>query len=215
MTSTGNTSNTAHQRHVAASASANSAQETISATRRTRSNPTTNTTSTSSSPIVSLISKMTLLMSLLFRILLWPLSKASKILFPPKDLDGLTNSRAVLEAARRFVHHYQSLCAPGVYNPFSSQSYQTCLKDAQRSQQCLLLYIHSPLHPNSDTFLRKFMVDNEPLMYLLQQHQPLVCGVSLHSPEGEFLSKQQFGVTEYPFLAVLGCRQATNNSRNG
>jgi len=59
------------------------------------------------------------------------------------------------------------------------------------------------------------MVDNEHLIYLLQQHQPLVCGVSLHSPEGEFLSKQQFGVTEYPFLAVLGCRQATNNSRNG
>jgi hypothetical protein len=230
MSSGSTPSNSTHQRHAASSTAASATEST------TTTGDDNNYTSTSRSResgrnmsplnmVFILLSKVTLVMSILLRVILWPVAKLSNFVFPAKESDGLTNVRALDKAARLFYNHFQSLVLQHAstsaagdvvsYNPFEQTCYQKCLTQAERSQQALLLYIHSPLHPKSDEFLKNYLIRHPATMQFLQQSQPhlLVCGVSVHSPEGEYLAKQQWGATEFPFLILVGCRSAGSSNR--
>lgn len=168
-----------------------------------------------------LTQKLLIVIAIILRVVLWPLSYLSNKIFPPNELDGLTNTRSLDKAARAFHAHFQKLLqqsSSGVqYNPFESIGYQKCLREAQRSQQCVILYLHSPLHPQCDVFLKRYLVENTRFMTWLQENQShaVACGVSINTPEGEYLSSnQKFGVSEFPALVVLGCRHSESTARN-
>jgi len=68
-------------------------------------------------------------------------------------------------------------------------------------QPLLLIFIHSPLHPDSIPFLRRTLLDPS-LHSLLSASTIMKCwGASVHSAEGRKVA-HEFGVCGYPFLWV-------------
>mmetsp|Transcript_1516 Transcript_1516/g.2762 ORF Transcript_1516/g.2762 Transcript_1516/m.2762 type:complete len:453 (+) Transcript_1516:123-1481(+) len=160
--------------------------------------PHTSTTggSSNSSTIMlpfRILSKTPAIITILLRVLLWPLFKLVNLAFPPKEFDGINNSTGSDRAARAFVTMFQkqiSLVRPvmpdpnnsegGATNnqehyvepacPFSSRGYNLTLSDITsrppNSRPLLLLYLHSPLHADGSKFLREYLCHSQLLQLL-------------------------------------------------
>ena len=166
---------------------------------------------TSSSVASSIVKRLFLLTSVILRILLWPLLKLSSILFPAKEFDGVTNTRALDAAARAFSSFFQSNYLPAssnsTINPFENMGYNKCITDATRQNKCVLIYLHSPLHRDSNSFCHNVLASSA-IQTLIQanQHMLTVWGGSIHTADGAQVAKL-LHVTKYPFVALVACQQ--------
>mmetsp|Transcript_3388 Transcript_3388/g.5573 ORF Transcript_3388/g.5573 Transcript_3388/m.5573 type:complete len:366 (+) Transcript_3388:94-1191(+) len=139
------------------------------------------------------------LISLIFRILLWPLRSLLDLLFPLGDLDGL--SPAVTSKAAEAFSAYLTTVVPTVSQlPWSTMGFAACKNEATHSKSLLLIYLHSPLHRDADTVAAKFCRDE--ITSILSQPHLIALGVSIHAGQGAQLA-QLLGAASYPLLAIL------------
>lgn len=146
------------------------------------------------------------ILALVLRILLWPLRRASTLLFPVSELDGLS-SAVTAKAALQFQSYLRSLSptssstSPAIGEIWSSNGFAAAKQAALESHALLLVYLHSPLHPQSRDFCQAVL--NAPSMQAWLS-QPLVeaVGYSIHSAQGRQLA-QMLSVSSFPVLALL------------
>ena len=153
----------------------------------------TNSVSTTILPL-RLLTKLPTIVTILIRVLLWPLFKIVNIIFPLKEYDGINNNAACDRAARTFVAMFQkhiSLIRPAVGNgnssdnsddnnqqehyvepacPFSARGYSSTLAEVTNrpinSRPLLLLYLHSPLHLDGTKFIQEYLCHSQLLQLL-------------------------------------------------
>lgn len=86
---------------------------------------------------------------------------------------------------------------------FVVQTYKNAAATATRNSKCLLVYLHSPLHQDTDKFCAE-VLGSEAVLACVQRHF-VVWGAQLSSADGVILS-EALRVSHYPFLAVLSTR---------
>ncbi|KAJ8612823.1 hypothetical protein CTAYLR_002050 [Chrysophaeum taylorii] len=111
------------------------------------------------------------------------------------------------DAARRFLLDLEPRLTtrPGrqLHRAFVPGAYKRAAQTAMRGSKSLLVYIHSPLHQDTDQFCREVFGCREVSTFV-QQHFVL-WGADISSADGHVLS-EALRVTRYPFLALLVCR---------
>jgi len=197
-------------------------------------NSSSSNNNSSNSSTTTVVKRVLLLLSLILRILLWPLARLSSIVFPPGEYDGITNPRNADAAARSFVAHFNSFLDTSnnttaaaaqhdnnsnnnnnrnQHNPFSDMSYSKTLTEAKRNSKPIFIYLHSPLHRDCDTFIRNELCHASILRFL--NNDNLVCwGGSVHSADGANVASMLGGVTVFPFVGLLAVNGGNNNGTN-
>ncbi|KAL7538301.1 hypothetical protein ACHAXR_008468 [Thalassiosira sp. AJA248-18] len=194
------TDNTATQRRTttisseAAAASSSGNSPRTSATSGITNNSSNSSTASAMMLPLRILSIAPKIVSILLRVLFWPLFKIANMAFPPKEYDGINNSPASDRAARAFVSMFQkhiSVVRPvavaalgegtnGENNnqehyvepacPFSPRGYNATLSEITgrppNTRPLLLLYLHSPLHANGTNFLRNYLCHSQLLQLL-------------------------------------------------
>jgi len=141
------------------------------------------------------LSKMPTIVTILIRVLLWPVFKVANLAFPALEFDGISNTSASDRAARAFVAMFQkqiSTVRPAINNniegdaattttrqqehyvepacPFSPRGYNSTLgyitSRPPNSRPLLLLYLHSPLHADGTKFIRDYLCHSQLLQLL-------------------------------------------------
>eukprot|EP00339_Tiarina_fusa_P023226 CAMPEP_0117077766 /NCGR_PEP_ID=MMETSP0472-20121206/54813_1 /TAXON_ID=693140 ORGANISM="Tiarina fusus, Strain LIS" /NCGR_SAMPLE_ID=MMETSP0472 /ASSEMBLY_ACC=CAM_ASM_000603 /LENGTH=371 /DNA_ID=CAMNT_0004804197 /DNA_START=122 /DNA_END=1233 /DNA_ORIENTATION=+ len=142
--------------------------------------------------------------AVILRVLLWPIRRASELLLPAGEFDGL--SPAVTEkAAQQFVNHLKTLSSSptqtnAISEAFSSSGFVALKQEAVTSNSLLVVYLHSPLHRKADDMCQKLI---HPIMLnFFNQDNIKTLGSSIHTSQGASLS-QQLGVCSFPVLALL------------
>lgn len=152
----------------------------------------------------SFFKKWVELLSLLLRIALWPVKRASELLMPPGDYDGL--SPAVTEkAVQQFVQHVKSLATTptqqaAIDRAFSTLGFSALRQDAADTSSLIVVVLYSPLHRQAEEFLQKMI--SQPMLEFFNQHNVKTLGSSIHTSQGMSLS-YQLGVSSYPAFAML------------
>ena len=145
------------------------------------------------------------LVAFILRLILWPVLRASELVLPPGEYDGL--SPAVTEkAAQQFVQHLKSLASTptqqaAVDASFSTLGFEAVRQEAVNTHSLIVLYLHSPLHRQADNFLKSTMLSQSMLEFLNQDNvKPF--GSSIHTSQGSSLANH-LGVASYPMFAML------------
>lgn len=103
---------------------------------------------------------------------------------------------------RNFISDFESKFGSGHPN-FFDRSQLAAVNEASQGLKYLLVYIHSPLHENSDRFCRQVLC-SQSLSRFINQNMVFWAG-SVWDAEGYGLSTQLKAST-YPFLSLLLCR---------
>mmetsp|Transcript_46304 Transcript_46304/g.68948 ORF Transcript_46304/g.68948 Transcript_46304/m.68948 type:complete len:348 (-) Transcript_46304:162-1205(-) len=138
------------------------------------------------------------ILALILRIVLLPLRWIFGLLFPPNEFDGLSPA-VTAKAAQQFTAYLRSLIPTLQEEVFGTQGFSSLKQQAMQQHELLVVYLHSPLHRNSDRVARELLCHDS----ILAQLASMTClGVSIHTAQGAQLA-QLLGVTSYPALAVL------------
>jgi hypothetical protein len=144
------------------------------------------------------------IIALVLRILLWPLQRATQIVLPAGEFDGL--SPAVTEkAAQHFVSHLRSLAtspaqSASISEAFSILGFAALKEEAVTTNSLIVIYIHAPLHRQATEMCQKLI--ETPMLDFLKQTNIKTLGASVHSSQGAQLA-QQLGAASFPLLAML------------
>lgn len=132
------------------------------------------------------------------------MKRASEILLPPGEFDGLSPA-STERAAQQFVHHIKSLVSTpaqqeSIDEAFSNLGFAALRQEAVSSNSLLLVFLHSPLQHESAKFCQVY---TEPSMldFLKQDHMKAL-GSSIRTSQGSSLS-YQLGAASFPLLALL------------
>jgi FAS-associated factor 2 len=138
------------------------------------------------------------LLTLLLKIILYPLQQLAQLLFPVKDFDGLT-PQVTAKAAEAFSFYLRSLI-PTLHDVlWSTVGFAQLKQDALQSNQLVLVYLHAPLHRDADAVARNLLC-HETVLPLLQQYRCF--GISIHTAQGAQLA-QILEAASFPLIAVL------------
>lgn len=129
------------------------------------------------------------LLGLLFLPLRWLFQVTPVSLNPDRDV-------------QRFIDEYQLMYGDD-HPPFHSRSYQSAVATAYRQSKFLLVYLHSPMHQDSDVFCRETLA--APSFRTFADAHLLVWAGNIWHPEAYGLSSQM-KVHTYPFVALLVCQ---------
>jgi len=95
----------------------------------------------------------------------------------------------------------KQILLPGNRKPrFFQGTYQQAISEASKAEKFLLVYLHSSLHINTPKFCNEVLC-TEQVASFLEDHF-VIWMADVHQPEGCKLT-DNFGVTDYPFLAVV------------
>jgi FAS-associated factor 2 len=174
--------------------------------------------------------------ALLLRIALWPLRRLSAIAFSGSDLDGLSDA-VTAKAAQQFVSYLQAVQATvsssstttntntsssgnnsapahsastAIASAWNTTGFSNMQQQAVQSQSLLFVYLHSPLHRDSESFCRNMLL-NPTMLDWLNQHGVEALGVSIHTAQGAQLATL-LQATAFPVIALLHPRSATSMS---
>eukprot|EP00550_Attheya_septentrionalis_P008895 CAMPEP_0198288414 /NCGR_PEP_ID=MMETSP1449-20131203/6913_1 /TAXON_ID=420275 /ORGANISM="Attheya septentrionalis, Strain CCMP2084" /LENGTH=379 /DNA_ID=CAMNT_0043986541 /DNA_START=167 /DNA_END=1306 /DNA_ORIENTATION=+ len=151
-----------------------------------------------------MLAKLVLVATLVLKVLLWPLLKVLNWIFPADpDRDGIQGNKA----ARVFGNTIRSMIGE---HPFGSSGYTTVvreLSEASNTPPLLLVYLHSPLHPQANALVRK-LFSPSCVEFLQQNNTTLRCfGASLATADGVHAASV-LQVTHYPSLLLMTCRKS-------
>jgi hypothetical protein len=131
------------------------------------------------------------LLDLLMYPLQWLFQVQSTMINPARD-------------AQRFISDFNS--SFGLRGPrFHDNSYQSAVATAFRESKFLLIYLHSPLHEDTDRFCEQVLCS--PQFVEMTSANVVLWGGRVFDPEAYGLSTQ-LGVSAYPFMALLICQSA-------
>ena len=192
-----------------------------------------------SGPGTGILSKLLLLITLVLKIVLYPLRKASTWIFPPGPYDGLSSKSSSDRAARDFVsmlRRHLGTANAAAADPFSTEGYRTTLTEiaggqstppsSSSSSPLLLIYIHSKLHPDCSKFCEKTLAQTRLVGYLNESSSRrggVRCfGACTDSADGTYLAKI-LGAAAFPFLCLVNVKSSgggggtgsSNNSSSG
>ena len=181
-------------------------------------------TTPSSLPTIAtqLISVIVRLVTLILRILIFPLAKVSAIIFPPHEFDDVRKSGD--RAARAFAAEFRKYLNTSrtndnnddsdndVVNPLEITSYSNTVAAARRNNKFLFIYLHSPHHPQAQHFMSHTLADDRVLNFMRNSSQNLmVWASSVHSADGAAVAGS-LHVTAYPFVALLSCQRGSGGT---
>ena len=150
------------------------------------------------------------LFSTIFRVVLFPFIYVSNFLFPKSELDGLSNPVAS-KAAVLLRNYLRSLTPNHLLPTLESQwdigAFSSIQQNALQSHSLIVLYLHSPLHQDSESFCRSFLT-SEPFLQAIQGQAVVTTGLSVHSGQGAHL-QNVLQVTTFPALVILQPSQST------
>jgi FAS-associated factor 2 len=87
--------------------------------------------------------------------------------------------------------------------PFHNGSYQSAVAAAFQQSKFLIVYIHSPLHEDTDTFCQQVLCNQSFINFV--NENTIVWGGRVWDPEAYGLSLQ-LSVSAFPFLGLLICQ---------
>ena len=90
-----------------------------------------------------------------------------------------------------------------VHPEFHGRSYKSAVREAFRESKFLIIYLHSPLHENTDQFCQQVICKREVADYC--NRSAVTWAGSVWDTEAYELS-HQLRVATYPFVAMLMCR---------
>jgi FAS-associated factor 2 len=143
------------------------------------------------------------------RILLWPCRFLSNKLFSGSDLDGLS-SAVTAKAAQQFATYLRGFGLSDTNNndAWALEGFADVKQQALQNQSLIFLYLHSPLHRQSQDFCRNVLCDGSMVEWLNQRHvMPL--GVSIHTAQGAQLASLLHAAA-FPFCALLHPKSSTS-----
>jgi len=146
------------------------------------------------------------LLALVIRILLWPLRRFSKLVFPPNDLDGLSPA-VTAKAAQSFVSMLRKQYPSSDSDLWSTTGFAALKNEATETNSLLLVYLHSPLHRQANHVIERIITTSQ-FQEFLNQPNLLAMGCSIHSGQGLQLA-QMLNATSFPLLALLQPSQST------
>jgi FAS-associated factor 2 len=147
------------------------------------------------------------LLTLLLRIILYPLQQIARLIFPPDELDGLS-PQVTAKAAQAFSSYLRSLIPTLQENVWADVGFAQLKHDALLSNRLVLIYLHSPLHRDANTVARNLLC-HETVLPILQQYSCL--GVSIHTAQGAQLA-QLLQAASFPMIAVLQASRGSSLS---
>lgn len=160
----------------------------------------------------------------ILRILLYPLRYLSIMVFPAGDFDGLSPA-VTAKAAQHFVSYLRKLPPlqsnnnnnnVGLTEPWTTTGFAAVQSEVAQNNSVVLIYLHSPLHRQGQSFCQNVLMGNATMVNFLNQPNLLCLGVSIHSAQGAQLATM-LGVSSYPCLALLqpkNIRSTTSSSSN-
>jgi len=178
----------------------------------------------SSSSRNGLFSISVYLLTILLRIVLYPVKVLSCFLFPSKELDGLSSSTSD-KAAVAFVEFFESFDSQtgtsstrrqttsdsnNVEPFFSSKNYKKCITEAFQNNRFLFVYLHSPLNTHSNALLKMLKKEtSEGLTASTLLSDCIKWGGDIHTAIACKVSKD-LNVSAFPFVALLMCKSTTS-----
>lgn len=153
-------------------------------------------------------------LTLVLRILLWPLRFLSQLAFPSGDFDGLS-APVTSKAAQQFVSYLRKLHSDGasLTEPWTTTGFSAVQSEVAQSNSVVLIYLHSPLHRQAQKYAQSVLLGNTLVNFMRQPN--LIClGVSIHTAQGAQLA-QMLGATSYPCLALLQPKHLGRRNSNG
>ena len=90
-----------------------------------------------------------------------------------------------------------------VHPDFHGRSYISAVRQAHRESKFLIIYLHSPLHENTERFCQQVLCKREVAEYC--DNNVVTWAGSVWNTESYRLS-HQLRVATYPFVAMLMCR---------
>lgn len=103
---------------------------------------------------------------------------------------------------RKFIDSFSSTYSSDHVN-FVDGSYKTCVANAFRQSKLLLIYLHSPLHEDTDNFCQQVLCS--PAFCQFTNDNFICWGGSVWNAEAYSLT-MQLKCTTFPFFAVLMCQ---------
>jgi len=162
-----------------------------------------------SSPLhIIIITKILSIVTILLRIILYPLKLSTSILFTRNEYDGLQSG----DKAALAFKSYSEKCIPSSNASmleFESMKYSKCIEEGHRRNQFVFVYLHSPLHPKSETFVKMLNGSEEGLSLSSVLSDCVKWGGNIHHAEGSKVATD-FQVSSYPFCALLVCKSRTS-----
>lgn len=103
---------------------------------------------------------------------------------------------------RKFLTHYNTTFSAD-HPTFMEGSYQTAVEQAYRQNKLLLIYIHSPLHQDTEQFSIEVMCSDAFREYV---NRNFLCWAGSISDMEAYSLSLQLKTTTFPFLAVFACQ---------
>jgi hypothetical protein len=106
--------------------------------------------------------------------------------------------------AQKFIAEFSA--SYGLNGPrFHDNSYQSAVATAFQESKFLLVYLHSPLHEDTDRFCNQVLCSQQ--FANVTNNNVIMWGGKVFDPEAYGLSSQ-LGVSTFPFLALLMCQSS-------
>jgi FAS-associated factor 2 len=163
-------------------------------------------TNRSNSTITARLQSMMSFLALVVRILLWPLRRASSLVFPLNDLDGLSPA-VTAKAAQSFVSMLRKQYPSNDSELWSSTGFAALKNEATASKSLILVYLYSPLHRQANHVVDHILTTRQFQEFLNQPHL-VAMGFSIHSGQGLQLA-QMLNAASFPLVALLEPQQST------
>lgn len=146
--------------------------------------------------------------TLILRIILWPLRRLMLLTFPDGTYDGLSPA-VTAKAVQAFCSQLLELATTPSQTALardafgsSALGFSALRAEAVNSSSLILVYLHSPLHRKGNATLKRLLLDESILSYINGQNNLCTMGVSIHTAQGANLA-QMLSATAYPVLALL------------
>mmetsp|Transcript_14115 Transcript_14115/g.22049 ORF Transcript_14115/g.22049 Transcript_14115/m.22049 type:complete len:382 (+) Transcript_14115:84-1229(+) len=146
--------------------------------------------------------------TLVLRIVLWPLRRLMLLTFPDGAYDGLSPA-VTAKAVQAFCSQLLELATTPSQTALardafgsSALGFSALRSEAANSSSLMLVYLHSPLQRKANATLKRILLDEHILSYINGQNNLCAMGVSIHTAQGANLA-QMLSVTSYPVLALL------------
>lgn len=180
-----------------------------------------NSSSSNSNAIIqnteNFVQKWLGVVTLVLRIMLWPLRFVGTLAFPSGDFDGLS-APVTAKAAQQFVSYLRKLApvaadaGASLTEPWTTTGFAAVQSEVATSNSVVLIYLHSPLHRQAQQYAQNVLLGTTMVNFLRQPN--LIClGVSVHTAQGANLA-QMLQATAYPCLALLQPRHLGNRRSN-
>lgn len=118
--------------------------------------------------------------------------------------DPIRNFRDTSGDSNRFIAEFE-LKYGSTHPVFFNGTYNQALDEAKRELKCLLVYLHSDSHEDTEEFCRTILT-NQQFIDFLTQNQLIFWSSSVEYSEGHRVSVQLREST-YPYLALIGLKQ--------